>query len=55
MGLEKLGVGGLAFRNLWEIRVRGSGLSCPVWRSYSRGEFRSIIGSSINWDLGILD
>ena len=30
-----------------EIRVRGSGLSCPVWRSYSKGEFRSIIGSSI--------
>ena len=22
-------------------------MSCPVWRSYSKGEFRSIIGSSI--------
>jgi len=30
-----------------ERRVRGSGLSCPVWRFYSKGEFRSIIGSSI--------
>ena len=30
-----------------EIRVRGSGLSWPVWRSYSKGEVRSIIGSSI--------
>ena len=30
-----------------EIWVRGSGSSCPIWRSYSNGEFRSIIGSSI--------
>ena len=30
-----------------KIRVGGSGLSCPVRRSYSKGEFRSIIGSSI--------
>ena len=30
-----------------EIRVRGGGLSCPVRRSYSKGEFRSIIMSSI--------
>ena len=27
--------------------VRGSGLSCPVWRYCSKGESRSIIGSSI--------
>jgi len=30
-----------------KIRVGGSALSCPVRRSYSKGEFRSIIGSSI--------
>jgi len=33
-----------------ERRVRGSGLSCPVrrfWRFYSKGEFRTIFGSSV--------
>jgi len=29
------------------MRVRGSGLSCPVRRPYSKGDFIRIIGSSI--------